>query len=263
MRRERRTLRWHIHDLAVRSGWEIRRWPHPATYEAALAAVLRGRNVNCVIDVGANRGQFGLLIRRLGYRGRIVSVEPGSEAFAALRILSAADRDWLAVRMALGAEPARGMLNVASSDDLSSFRPLAPLAKGYFPEASQLVRTEDVIVSTLDSWFDEFISGLAAPRVFLKIDTQGYDLEVLKGARKVLPTVQAVQIEVSFLPLYEDVPPWLAAISSCEAHGFGLYGLFPVLRDPDGQLVEADALLVRVAAEDARRGARAGADGGS
>jgi len=165
--------------------------------------------------------------------------------------------------MALGADPGKATLGVASSDDLSSLRPLAPLAKSYFPEAAQSVRTEDVTVSTLDSRFDEFVSGLAAPRVFLKIDTQGYDLEVLKGARGVLPTVQVVQVEVSFFPLYEDVPPWYAAISWCEAHGFGLYGLFPVLRDPGGQLVEADAILVRVAAQDVRRGSRVETGGGS
>jgi hypothetical protein len=82
-------------------------------------------------------------------------------------------------------------------------------------------------------------------RVFLKIDTQGYDFEVLKGAESVLPKISALQIEVAFVPIYDGVPPWHEVISWCESYGFGLYGLFPVLRDPNGHLIEADAILVR------------------
>jgi len=190
-----------------------------------------------------------LLARRLGYSGRIVSVEPGSEAFGMLRAVRGNDMAWETVRLALGSKPGLAKLHVARSDDLSSLRPLASGAEDFFPETCQIIRTEDVVVPTLDSCFDQFVRDLPQPRVFLKIDTQGYDLEVLKGARQVLPRVEALQVEVSFSPLYEGVPPWYETISWCEAHGFGLYGLFPLLRDPRGQLVEADALLVRIGEE--------------
>jgi len=247
--RKRKSFRWFAHDLALKCGYEIRRWPHPCTHEGALADVLHAWRINCVMDVGANRGQFALLLRRLGYAGRIVSIEPGVEAFRALKAVARADKDWHVLRVALGSEPGEAKLQIRSPDDLSSFRPLTPRAHSYFPDASHVVRTEKVSVSTLALLFDELVREIPEPRVLLKIDTQGYDLEVLKGAEPVLPRVAALHIEVAFIPLYAGAPSWHEVLSWCEGHGFGLYGLFPVLRDPCGQLVEADGILIRVPVE--------------
>jgi len=202
-----------------------------------------------VVDVGANRGQFALLLRRLGYAGRIVSVEPGLEAFRLLEAVARADEDWRVLRVALGSEPGEAKLQITLSDDLSSLRLPTARAHSYFPDASRVVRTEEVSVSTLALLFEELVRGVPEPRVLLKIDTQGYDLEVLKGAESVLPRVAALQIEVAFAALYSGVPSWHEVLSWCEGRGFGLYGLFPVLRDPCGQLVEADGILVRVPVE--------------
>jgi FkbM family methyltransferase len=243
--RKRKGLRWFAHDLALKCGYEIRRWPHPCTHEGALAAVLHAWHINCVIDVGANRGQFALLLRRLGYTGRIVSIEPGAEAFKALEALAATDKDWLALRIALGSKPGKIKLHITSSDSLSSPLPPTAYARIYFPETSQVVRTEEVSMSTLALLFNEFVKGIPNPCVFLKVDTQGYDFEVLKGAEPVLSRISILHIEVAFVPLYNGVPLWHEVISWCESHGFGLYGLFPVLRDPKGHLVEADVILVR------------------
>jgi FkbM family methyltransferase len=241
-----KTLRRLVYEIAVRWGWEIRRWPHPATYAGALKQILNSRNINCIIDVGANRGQFALLTRKLGYRGRIVSIEPGSEAFKVLESLAEADKDWLVLRMALGSKPGKVKLHVTFSDDLSSLLPPAACASVYFPETSQVVRVEEVSMSTLSLLFDELVKGISDPCVFLKIDTQGYDFEVLKGAESILPKISALQIEVAFVPLYEGVPSWHEMILWCESHRFGLHGLFPVLHDPSGYLVEADAIFVRI-----------------
>jgi FkbM family methyltransferase len=241
-----KTLRRLVYEIAVRWGWEIRRWPHPATYAGALKQILNSRNINCIIDVGANRGQFALLTRKLGYRGRIVSIEPGSEAFKVLESLAEADKDWLVLRMALGSKPGKVKLHVTFSDDLSSLLPPAACASVYFPETSQVVRVEEVSMSTLSLLFDELVKGISDPCVFLKIDTQGYDFEVLKGAESILPKISALQIEVAFVPLYEGVPSWHEMILWCESHRFRLHGLFPVLHDPSGYLVEADAIFVRI-----------------
>ena len=241
-----KTLRRFAYETAVRWGWEIRRWPHPATHAGALKDILRSRGINCVIDVGANRGQFALLVRKLGYQGRIVSIEPGSEAFRTLEALAASDKEWLVLRMALGSKPGKAKLHITSSDNLSSLLPQTTYAHIYFPDASQVVQTEEVSMSTLALLFDELVRGIPEPRVLLKVDTQGYDFYVLKGAEPVLPRISALHIEVAFVPLYSGVPSWHEIISWCEGQGFGLYGLFPVLRDPNGHLVEADAILVRI-----------------
>jgi FkbM family methyltransferase len=211
-----------------------------------LKHVIAGYGINCVVDVGANRGQFALLLRRLGYAGRILSIEPGAEAFRLLEAVARADEDWRVLRVALGSEPGEAKLQITLSDDLSSLRLPTARAHSYFPDASRVVRTEEVSVSTLALLFEELVRGVPEPRVLLKIDTQGYDLEVLKGAESVLPRVAALQIEVAFTPLYSGVPSWHEVLSWCEGHGFGLYGLFPVVRDPCGRLVEGDAILVQI-----------------
>jgi len=104
--------------------------------------------------------------------------------------------------------------------------------------------------------------GMDPSGILFKSDTQGYDLEVLKGAEPVLPRIAALQIEVAFIPLYAGVPSWHEVISWCEGRRFGLYGLFPVLRDPRGQLVEADAILVRMAKQSIREHALSRERGG-
>jgi len=241
-----KTFRRFVYETGIRWGWEIRRWPHPATYAGALKQILNSRNINCIIDVGANRGQFALLTRKLGYRGRIVSIEPGSEAFKVLESLAAADKDWLVLRMALGAEPGKAKLHITSWDELSSLLLPTVHIHRYSPHLSQVVRVEEVSVSTLTLLFDELIEGISEPRVFLKIDTQGYDFEVLKGAETVLSRIDALQVEVAFVPLYNGQPSGYEVISWCESHGFRLHGLFPIVHDPSGYLVEADAIFVRI-----------------
>ena len=69
--------------------------------------------INCVIDVGANVGRYGALLRNGGYRGRIVSFEPAAETFAELEKASDGDPDWQALRMALGARTGSMLLNLA------------------------------------------------------------------------------------------------------------------------------------------------------
>ena len=128
-----------------------------------------------MIDVGAHLGEFGSYLRVLGYRGRIVSFEPVSQSFDALLRRATADRDWHTYNRALGASPGRLRIRVAKSSDLSSF--LAPTEYCNSDFASEIVLEEEelVEVGTVDDCYEDCISGIRDPRVFLKTDTQGYD----------------------------------------------------------------------------------------
>jgi len=109
-----------------------------------------------------------------------------------------------------------------------------------------ITRTESVCVTRLESLFDEMLSGIDAPRVFLKMDCQGFDLEVIKGAGEALNKVEGLQSELSAIPLYIGVPDYLECLSYYRSLGFEPTGFFPVVNSPvGGHLVECDVVLIR------------------
>jgi hypothetical protein len=91
------------------------------------------------------------------------------------------------------------------------------------------------------------LAGFAplARRLYLKLDTQGYDLEVLRGAARSLERVVALQSEIAFVPLYAGMPSWRESFERIEALGFAPSGIFSVTREPSLRLVEADCVFVR------------------
>jgi FkbM family methyltransferase len=223
------------------------------TVEAHLRALLPMLNVDCVLDVGGHKGEFGRRLRDSGYEGRIVSFEPISANVAVLNEIAAKDRDWLVRHAALGRNPDRLQLNVTSETQFSSFRRPLAAAISEMPLAA-VQRFEEVEVYRLD---DVISDCLPRPdsRVFLKLDTQGWDLEVLAGASASLGQVVVLQSEISVRPIYEAMPGYLDALATMEGLGFELTGLFPVARDRRLRLVELDCIMTRSKAGD--DGARA------
>jgi hypothetical protein len=122
----------------------------------------------------------------------------------------------------------------------------------------QVTRTEEVPVKRLDGVLDACLAGIPEPRVFLKMDTQGYDLLVVEGAGTRLGEVLALQSELAVLPIYEGMSTdFTDAIAALRRRGFEVSGLFPVNRDPRNGLcvVEFDCVMCRPSAVD--RGGRA------
>ncbi|MFN2222506.1 MAG: FkbM family methyltransferase, partial [Candidatus Promineifilaceae bacterium] len=172
--------------------------------------------INCVLDVGANQGQYGRFLRQLGYRGKIISFEPAADDYAILK--QAADRDplWSAHEFALGDEEGVLSMNVTSDSLFNSF--LQP-NDFIVQQGLRVVDVKKVEVRRLDDVLDSLISNIPEPRVYLKIDTQGYELNVLHGATGVLGQMLALQAEVSVKPVYDDVPDYLEAIAAMTGLG--------------------------------------------
>jgi FkbM family methyltransferase len=209
-----------------------------------LAELFRRTEPECVLDVGANAGQYGAMLREHGYRGWIVSFEPVQSAFDRLSELAQRDGRWRVFRLALGARAERRTIAVSSLSVFSSFRPFAPYADEQFPGASEVVGSEEVDVRTLNDSWREFLRGLPQSRVFLKLDTQGWDLEVVKGATNLLPRLIGVQLEAALTPIYEQVPTFPETVHYLNGLGLGLTGIFPVNRDSLLRLVEVDCVFV-------------------
>jgi FkbM family methyltransferase len=204
-----------------------------------LTRLLERQAVNCVIDVGATRGQFALELRGAGYDGPIWSFEPVAAPFAELEQTFAGDGRWHGRRLALGAAAAETEINVvAAATEMSSLHPLV----GDWGT----IEREVVRVRRLDAVFEEITAETARPRVFLKIDTQGHDLEVFRGAAGCLDAIVALQSELSVVAQYDGSPSYLDALAEFRERGFELINLATVSRRTDGDLLELNALLRRV-----------------
>jgi FkbM family methyltransferase len=239
-----KVLRRLARRLLRRTGYAVV-WRNPRGYSlpSHLIVLFERLGVDCVLDVGAHFGEYGSLLRHYGYRGRIVSFEPVAASFERLTDARAGDADWRAYNVALGSEDGEHDLNVARDTALSSFHEPSsrPLTAALVVESRERVQ-----VRTLDSVFEECVAGLRDPRVFLKMDTQGWDREVLRGAERTLPRVDGLQSEVSVLPLYEGMTDYLEAIRELQDLGFDLTGIYPVAYD-GFRVVELDVVLARAA----------------
>jgi len=212
-----------------------------------LGMLLGACEINCVLDVGANIGQTGIFLRRIGYRGRIVSFEPVGRNFKILAKRCGADPDWRCHRIALGARNGDQTINLARRSVFDSFLRPTGYSTRQFGSDSEVIDSETVSVRRLETVIESCVNGLSTPRIFLKLDTQGYDLEVLAGAGPGIGCVLGLQTELSVKPVYESMVNYLDAIPRINALGFEITGLFPVNRDAAMRVVEFDCVAVRPA----------------
>jgi FkbM family methyltransferase len=236
-------------------GYEIRRKVERPTAETAdriredllaadVVACIRAQRVDCVLDVGAHLGEFGDAIRRAGWSGPIVSFEPVSSSFERLRAHAVGDPCWTVHRMALGRIPDTAAIGVRAGSNLSSFLDPSRLATERWPELSEKTGSETVDIRRLDEVLADVLAPLDARRIFLKLDTQGFDLEVFAGAGASLDRIVGLLAEISFQPVYHGMPHHLEAMAEFERAGFSAVGFYPITRDPQRRLIEADCLMV-------------------
>jgi FkbM family methyltransferase len=216
----------------------------PGTGEAARRAkLMRSLDADVLLDVGANAGQYGIETRRGGFEGRIVSFEPLPDAYAELQRNCAEDAGWECRNYALGSEDGKSSINVAGNSYSSSLLPMADRHRDSAPESAYVGEVE-IEVRTLDSIWEELVPG--GETAFLKLDVQGFEAEVLKGAAGSLDKVVGVQSELSLVPLYEGAPLYREIVDHLEGLGFRLAGLEPGFEDPDtGEMLQADGVFVR------------------
>jgi FkbM family methyltransferase len=205
--------------------------------------------ISCVLDVGARCGDYGLWLRRNGYRGNIISFEPIQENFKELAAAAARDSKWHCYNYALGARDSVASINVSRLTHFSSFRQPNTAAAALFGGAPEVQRSEEVEIRRLDSVLDTLPTTLSG-RTYLKLDTQGWDLEVLEGAHRALDYIVALQTEVAVQPIYDEMPLMQDSLSAITGRGFTPSGFFPVTLDSAMALIEFDLVAVRSASAD-------------
>jgi FkbM family methyltransferase len=220
-------------------------------YCQRLKTLLEKYQINLVLDVGANRGKFASTLRRLGYINEIISFEPTSEAFERLSQAASQDQAWSVRKIALGRENTKLEINIADKKSVfnSLLEPRNSLRRRVFKSQNK----EVVPVCRLDDFLNEAVQNIEEKKIFLKMDTQGYDLEVFAGASRSYERIMLLQSEVSVIPIYKDMPHITDSIVSFEGGGFEIAGMYPV--NIEGTLLrtlEFDCVMVNSKASGAK-----------
>ena len=223
--------------------YDFTRKAYKLLFNRHLKNLLRVHRIDTVLDVGANRGQFGFLLRKLEFKGMILSFEPLTDTFNLLEKRAEHDTNWHIYNFALGDAQDSLALNVLHGRGLSSFLEPSAYCRNFLQNKSGVDESLSVSVQTLDAIFADLPCDEMS-RIHLKMDTQGYDLKVFAGARETLKAVQTLQAELSIHALYEGMPNYLTALNTYAEAGFSPNGWFPILRD-NGALIECDVLMTR------------------
>jgi FkbM family methyltransferase len=205
----------------------------------------RGHATDVILDVGANTGQFAQGLRASGYHGHIISFEPLSEAHAKLVETAASDPLWdVAERCAVGASDSRAVINIAGNSYSSSLLPMLDLHRNAAPE-SAYQGTESCHVRSLDSYIEQTFSDPTT--VFgLKIDTQGYEAQVLAGLRRNHHRVKVIVCEMSLAPLYAGGPSMPELCRLLAEFSYHCVALGPEFEDPrTGELLQANGVFIK------------------
>ena len=228
-----------INRLARRMGYELRQYTPLRSLAAAREEQLA--RVDVVIDVGANAGQYGEMLRELGFSGRLVSLEPVDEAYAELERRAAADGAWEALRVAASDADGEIALNVTADSRSSS---VLPRNERFADKAGWAAReTRRVPARRLDGLVEELLRP--GERAYLKLDIQGYERHVLDGAGHALARFEALELELSVTPLYEGQPSLAEMLPLLAERGFRPVCMEPILLDDDGLLMELDGVFAR------------------
>jgi FkbM family methyltransferase len=205
--------------------------------------LLRHYRINKVLDVGANTGQYGIKLRRSGYRGVIHSFEPMTRAFAALHRTASPDPHWYCHRLALGSKAEHRLIHIAGNSYSSSFLPMLERHVISAPQ-SKYIGHEIVPVERLDALQPRLLAP--GDRVYLKLDVQGFEREVLRGAPETLKRIAVLESELSIVPLYENgvLLPYMVRL--LKKLGFVLVSFDHDFVDPrTGEVLQINGYFVR------------------
>lgn len=222
-------------------GMEILKYPTPELDRRIK--LLKNFNIDVIIDVGANIGQYGSELRNIGYKGRIISFEPTSEAFEKLQKTASKDNLWEVHHISLGERDGESTINISKNSVSSSILNDLPQLTDSAPEAT-FIKKETIKIKKLDSIFDNL--NIKGKNIYLKIDTQGYEKMVLDGAVESLKNVLGIQIEMALIPSYEGCLTFEEMSDKLKNLGFKLTTIESGhYNKKTGELIEVDGVFFK------------------
>ena len=211
----------------------------------ALRRFLSAFAIDCVFDVGANRGQYATMLRKdASFSGTILSFEPNPEIFAELSRRAASDRKWHVFNLALSDFDGTASFNIMAADQFSSLKMPSDEQDAIFADRNRVTRTVEMQCRRIDGLFAELQAKHGFLRPFLKMDTQGHDLSVCEGAGDILASMAGVQTELGVRPIYEGGTGYRAMIDWLVEKGLMPSAFFANNKGHFPLLVEMDGIFV-------------------
>ena len=230
-----------IRPILRRFGRDLVPYNHFNHPMARRAKLMETYHIDMVLDVGANIGQYASELREGGYRGKIVSFEPMGREFVLLKQLAKRDGNINAVHSAVGDQDGTVEFNIAANSTSSSILEMLPSHTDAAPD-SAIQAKEVVPIARLDSIYDDHCTGQM--NTLLKIDTQGFEMSVLEGAKESILKVQAIQIEMSLVPLYKEQVLFADLALWLKVRGFHMVDINPMFVHPrTGEVLQVDGIF--------------------
>jgi FkbM family methyltransferase len=222
-----RSFAFH-HVKAVAERYGVFMALEPADRAGRLKEFLQWAGVTCVLDVGANVGNYAVGLRKQGYKGRIVSFEPFPDSFAKMSAKLNADAAWSGRPYGLSDGNRDAVFQTYENGEFNSLLTLKKDAALAYQLDHDKRGQAQIMLRRLDDVLPTILEGMDNPRVFLKIDTQGHDLEVLGGASGVRHLIVGLQSEMPVIPLYDGMHSMPKMLDCYRNNGFVPIGFYPV-----------------------------------
>jgi FkbM family methyltransferase len=214
--------------------------------ELILREIIKNFSIDYIIDIGANEGQFYKSIRSSGYSSKGISFEPTARSFDKLKMVTEKDPDWQVFSCALGDRNQNSFINIYEESVFNSFNEVNSCGENLFSDMVRPTAKQEVEIVTLDSFISENALDFNHKNIFIKTDTQGYDLKILKGAKHLLSSTRVIQVELAYNLIYQNSPQSNEIVAFLNEQGFHLTAIIPISIDPkDFRLIECDGIFSR------------------
>ncbi len=221
-------------------GIEIQKYPTAELFRRKK--LLEHYNIDVILDVGANIGQYATELRSIGYTGKIISFEPTKEAFKKLEKNAKSDKNWEVYNYCLGNYDGKTTINISKNSVSSSILNQLPQLTESAPDAA-FINKEEISIKKLDTVFKEL--GIAGKNIYLKLDTQGYEKAILDGAKELLTQTIALQTETPLVQTYENTLSFEEMIEKLKTLNFMVYSIESgYYNQQTGKLLEVDVVFV-------------------
>ena len=212
-----------------------------------LARLFKEFGISVVVDIGANEGQYARRLReKAGYQGSIFSYEPIPEVYQRLLRIATEDDQWTIFPFAVDAKKGKGIFNVMVGSEFSSFLDPTKEYKGAFDGQHVVAEKVEVDIISLEDVVHKVMGSGKDCRALLKLDTQGTELRILEGGGSIARQFAAIQVEVSFEPIYDGSATFTDVFSWMKTNGFALASLFANNEGHFPRLLEMDAVFARM-----------------
>lgn len=223
----------------------IRKYNAATSEELRRIKLFEHYKIDLVFDIGANKGQYATGIIDAGYKNKIVSFEPLSSVYDIIQEESKKYDAWtIAPRCAIGSKKEEIEINISANSVSST---LLNMLNEHYQGApdSKIIGKEKVQVHPLDEIAEQYCTN--AKNIFLKIDVQGFEQEVLKGAKNIINKAKGIEMEISIVPLYEN-QNWLLpqVLEYMAQNGFQLNSIVPAFtNNQTGVVLQCNGIFFR------------------